>query len=120
MTDDFGKDERAFWRMAVIKTLGFIGVLLAVGVLAIILTIHNVKAAPIAEGGGNGVLVVLTDEPCTLSAVANLKGRATWTENGKTHEGCYAPSPAGVIMFYFGDRTVVAIPNSAFQRVHGV
>lgn len=113
------KDERAFWRRAVIKTFGFLGLILAVLVLAIIFLVHNVKAAPVAEAGGDGVIVQLTDELCTLSAVTNLKGRATWTERGVVTEGCWA-NANGLVMFYFADRTVVAIPAQAFQRVTGV
>ena len=86
---------------------------------SVLLVVAIVQAAPVATAGDDSVVVTLTDEPCALPAVANLKLRATWTEKGVTHEGCFAVSQ-GLAMFYFADRTVVAIPVQAFTRVTGV
>lgn len=76
-------------------------------------------AAPVATAGDDRVVVTLTDEKCTLPAVSNLPMRATWKEGGTTHEGCYAVAP-GLVLFYFADKSVVAIPAQAFRRVTGV
>lgn len=75
-------------------------------------------ADPMFQAEADGAKVVLTDEPCKLQAVANLKYRATWSEKGKTYEGCFGPRPdMGVVMAYFEDRTVVALPIQMFVKV---
>lgn len=76
-------------------------------VMLALLFVVPTHAAPIAKAGDDNVVVTLTDEPCALPAVSNI------------HEGCYAVG-RGLAMFYFADRTVVAIPVQAFQRVTGV
>ena len=86
---------------------------------SLILYVGQGRAAPVAEAGGEGVRVLLTDEPCALPAVANLKNRATWTEAGKVTEGCWAAG-RGLVMLYFADKTVVAVPAQAFSRTTGV
>lgn len=117
MTGDFEiKNERAWWRWLLIWTLGGIGFVLAVLLLGMILTVHSVKAAPVATAGDEQVVITLTDEACTLTAVTNLKLRATWAEKGVTHEGCYAVGH-GLVLTYWADKTVAAIPAGAFARV---
>ena len=76
-------------------------------------------AAPIAIGEHDGIKIVLFDEPCKLDAVTNLPRRATWTEGGKTFEGCFGVMGGAVVVGYFSDRTVAAIPAQAFVRVSG-
>lgn len=72
-----------------------------------------------AEGDGVRV-VVYAGEPCSLTSISNLPYKATWTENGKTVEGCAGIHPMGVVLFYFGaDKTVVMIPRNQFVRVVG-
>lgn len=111
---------RAFWRMAVIKTLGALALILALAVAVLFFTIHNVKAAPIAVTTTGDVTVTLTDEPCAIAAVTNLGKRATWEEKGKRFEGCWGASQLGVVMVYFDDKTVGAIPAEVFRQVSGV
>lgn len=96
--------------------------LLAAFLLAasLILYVGQGRAAPVAEAGGEGLRVLLTDEPCAVSAVANLKQRATWTEKGTTYEGCWSAARGLVLMYFAQDRSVVAIPVEAFSRVQGV
>ena len=60
--------------------------------------------------------VVLYDEACALEAVTNLPSRATWTEKGKVFEGCWAAN-SNLILAYFDDRTVIAVPLRVFQKV---
>ena len=77
-------------------------------------------AAPHYAMEADGARIVLTDEPCKLD-VENLKFRATWTEKGKTFEGCWgARVDTGVILGYFSDKTVVALPIQAFTKVSGI
>lgn len=79
-----------------------------------------VLATPIFSADADGARIVLTDEPCALDAVTNLKYRATWTEKGKTFEGCWAPrTDMGVVIAYWSDKTAVAMPIQAFTRVSG-
>lgn len=87
--------------------------------LAILLTVGYAIGAPIFEASHDGVRIVVYDEPCKLPAVANLPRRATWAEKGKTFEGCAGISPIGVVMFFFDDKTVAAVPVQAFTRVTG-
>lgn len=78
-----------------------------------------VLGLPLFSTEADGARIVLTDEPCRLD-VANLKYRAIWTEKGKDFEGCFAPrTDMGVVLAYFSDKTVVAIPIQAFTRVQG-
>ena len=77
-------------------------------------------ADPMFRATQGGVTVTLYDDPCELVAVTNLPLKATWVENGKTYEGCYGARPdAGVVVFYFEDRTVGLIPFQALSKVVG-
>jgi hypothetical protein len=74
-------------------------------------------AAPVAAVTQDGITVTLYDEPCALTAVANLPYRATWWEARGNFEGCYdVRAHAGVAVIYFDDRTVVVLPLSLFER----
>lgn len=86
-------------------------VLLACAVLAC----HPLYAKPIAVSADG--LVLLTDEPCALQEVTNLPGKALWTENGKTTEGCYGVKFGVVISYWSVDKTVALIPLSVFRKV---
>ena len=113
------KNERAWWRRLAVMTFGSLGLIAIVVGLVFFFAAHSVKAAPVAEAGGQGVVITLTDEPCVLKAVSNLKQRATWTENNRLTEGCWATG-GGLVMLYFADLTVLAVPAGVFQRVVGV
>lgn len=78
------------------------------------------NAEPLVRATEGGVVVTIYTEKCALPAVANLAHRATWTENGKTTEGCAGPHPLGLIVMYFTDKTVVIHPMQAFVSVTGV
>jgi hypothetical protein len=79
-------------------------------------------AAPILVADAGEVRIELFDEPCALKdSVSNLPYRATWTEKGKVYQGCFVPHPnAGIVMAYFDDKTVAAIPIDAFKKVVGI
>ena len=68
-----------------------------------------------ADGGK----IILFDDKCQLTEVANLPFRATWTEGANVYEGCWSPPhpKVGVIVAYFSDRTAVGIPAQIFQRL---
>ena len=85
--------------------------------IACILLGGYVHAGPIAIAKAGAVTITLYDEPCALPAVANLKQRATWAEPGKTYNGCWGASELGVVMLYFEDLTVAAVPMQVFVRV---
>lgn len=87
--------------------------------IVLLFVISLAYAEPVYEAKGDGVRVVVYTEDCALKEVSNLPRRATWTENGKTHEGCAGLHPMGLAMFYFADKTVVAIPMSQFARITG-
>ncbi len=75
-------------------------------------------AGAIATAQDSGAIVTFYTENCTLKEVTNLPSRAVWTENGKEIEGCYTVRPdAGLIVFYFADRTVGIVPLQALRRV---
>ena len=84
-----------------------------------LLCIGTAYAEPIAVVAHGGVILTLTDEPCTLSAVVNLPRRAVWVEKGEPIEGCWGKR-TDTIMFYFADRTVFDVPVRAFRRAAGV
>jgi len=87
--------------------------IVAVGLLFIWAGLY---AAPIAVATAPGVTVTLFDEKCKLPAVNNLPLRATWTQNGKTNEGCFGGfTEAGAIGLYFDDGTVSVIPAQAIK-----
>jgi hypothetical protein len=69
----------------------------------------------------NGVAITLYDDPCELKGeITNLPYKATWTENGKTFEGCWAGrDDVKQVMAYFTDKTVALIPYSVFKRAIG-
>ena len=77
-------------------------------------------ATPVAVAVEGDAKITLTDEPCKLKQVSNLKMRAVWVEKGKTFEGCFGVHPAGIVMAYFSDGAVVIISVQDFQAVTGV
>lgn len=76
--------------------------------------------APVAQARVQEVTITLFDDPCVLPAVSNLKQRATWTEAGKVYQGCWGSHALGIIMVYFDDRTIGALPVQAFTRIQVV
>jgi hypothetical protein len=114
LTTEESKEERASLAQRLIVGLGVVCLIVLVG-------IATAQAAPLYSAEVEGVRIVLTDEDCKLTAVANLKKRATWTEKGKTFEGCFGIHPQyGVVIAYFSDKHVVLMDPQAFVRVTGV
>lgn len=86
----------------------FIGFLCAAGI---------VFAEPTHEARGSTFKVTVYSEKCALQEVTNLPLRAVWTEGAKVIEGCFGMSPFGLIVFYFTDKTVFAMPPDMFKKV---
>lgn len=87
--------------------------------LVLVLFATIASASVIAMASDGGVVVSLTDEPCALPTVTNLPLRATWLEKGKVTEGCYGLAN-GIIMSYWGDLTVTAVPVEAFRKAGAI
>lgn len=78
----------------------------------------KVFGEPMAVAKEGGIRIVVYTEDCSLKEVKNLPKRATWTENGKTIEGCVGLfGQIGLAMFYFADKTVVPVPMQLFEKV---
>lgn len=78
-------------------------------------------AEPVMSVTDGGITVQLWTDRCSLSEIQNLPYKATWHENGKVFQGCWGPRPdAGVVIFYFEDKTVGIAPIQAFEKVVGV
>ena len=114
LTTDEARQERATLAQRLIAALGVVCLIVLMGIAT------NAAAGPVFQAEVEGVKIVLTDEDCKLPAVSNLKRRATWTEKGKTFEGCFGGHPAfPIVMAYFSDKTVVVLPIEMFTRVVG-
>lgn len=109
------KRQRSYWRRVAAVALAGVGLTAA---LLIAFYPRQSRADPIAQAAaGNGVQVVLHSEPCALKEITNLPNRATWTEAGASFEGCFGVRPeTGVVIAYFTDKTVVAIPNRRIRK----
>jgi hypothetical protein len=82
--------------------------------------IGSLNAAPIMQANVEGVRILLYSDPCLMKdKVSNLPYRATWTENGKTFEGCWAGNQ-GQVVGYFSDMSVALMPAQIFSKVTGV
>lgn len=114
LTTEESKQERATLAQRLIAVLGVLCFIVLVGIAP------NAYAGPVAQTvTEDGAKIVLTDDPCKMKEVSNLKYRATWTEKGKVFEGCYAVHPYGVIVTYFSDGAVALMPMDAFTKVSG-
>ena len=94
--------------------------LLLAAALCILLAVYpkKAKADPVAAVEQGGVRIVVHTEKCSFNEVSNLPNRATWEENGKVLEGCVGVfGQIGLVLFYFSDKTVVAVPMQMFSKV---
>ena len=85
-------------------------------ILLIVLVVAVTHAKPVAVGGGNGITVTLTDEPCAFTHVITLPFRITWEEKGTKFEGCYGIQ-MGIVVAYFSDKSVAIFPGHLFTPV---
>lgn len=78
-------------------------------------------AAPVAVSSENGKEVTLYDDECALKHMVQLPYRATWKEKGKTYEGCFTILPgAGIVVFFFDDKSIALFPTNAFKRMRSM
>jgi len=111
MQDAEAKYERCYIRRVVVLVIG--SIVLGAGLLGFC---SQANAAPRYAANVQGVSIVLYDEPCKLDAVANMPHRATWTESGKTYEGCFHYfEHVNLIVAYFADKSVAPIPVEIFK-----
>jgi len=85
--------------------------------------VHKVHAAPVMQAAVNDVAIVLHDEACQIEAVGGEKYlRAQWITPNGAIEGCWGLIPVHpsfrVVVFYFMDKTIAAVPASMFTRVN--
>jgi hypothetical protein len=94
-------------------------VVLSLIALAIAMAIYKpVHAEPMAAAEAGGVRLVIHTEDCKLKEITNLAKRATWTQDGKTQEGCAGLfQEVGMVIFYFTDKTAFPVPVQMFTRV---
>lgn len=82
--------------------------------------LRKAAADPFIAAENGGVRIVVHSEKCQLKTVENLPKRATWTEKGKTTEGCAGyVQEMEVVLFYWADRTVSVLPAPVFTKVVG-
>jgi|CXWL01.1.fsa_nt_gi hypothetical protein len=93
---------------------------LAAVLIALPMACSQAHAAPVLETRLNDrVHITLHNDACTIEAVRGGEYlRAAWVEDGKLVEGCWAYiAAAGVVVFYFADFTIGAIPGRQFHKV---
>ena len=113
LTTDEARQERATLAQRLIAVLGVLCFVVLVGVAT------NAYSTPIYKTEAeDGATIILHDDACTLKEVTNLKFRATWTEKGKTTEGCFGGHPAyPIIIFYFADGAVFVAHKDVFEKL---
>ena len=80
-----------------------------------------VNADPRYMASSGDVTITLYTDKCELKEVSNLPYKATWQEGAKVFQGCFGINgEAGVVMFYFTDKSVAAAPVGMFKPVQGV
>lgn len=94
-------------------------------ILALALLACSAHAEPLYRAHSDNESITLYSEPCPLSItahVSNLPRMATWTEDGKTIQGCYGAHPQlpVIIMYFSSDKKVFLVPQAAFQKVNGI
>ena len=78
------------------------------------------EAKGIAQATDGTSTVTLYDDKCALPAVSNLPFRATWSEHGKTTEGCFTIMGPIVVMYFEVDRTVALAGAENFHKLTGI
>jgi hypothetical protein len=76
-------------------------------------------AKPIYTTAQQGVVLTIHTEECGFKDTVDMPLKATWTQDGKTIEGCWLARPdLKVLLFYFpADKSVFAVSMGAFQKV---
>jgi hypothetical protein len=124
MLEDPWQEERhvgiydRHWLRYLVAWIVFVLVMVLLGA---VLSVHALAQA-LYRADAEGLTITLLRDPCKLREVANLPNRALWQEPGKAAvEGCYGyDSRLGVVLTYWSDRTVVALPGYLFKRVQDI
>ena len=63
--------------------------------------------------------ISLYNEPCALSSIINLPGRAVWLDKNKIYEGCFGVDQVlGVVVLYFmEDRSITILSVDQFVKI---
>ena len=83
---------------------------------------HTAHSTPVMQATADDVAIVLHDETCKLDAVGGEKYfRAQWVTPKGAIEGCWGVVPLTpqirVVVLYFSDKTMAAVPAQIFSRV---
>ncbi len=98
-----------------------IKIFLALFFVLLLLTASLASAEPLAQIERDGVRIVIYSDPWELKErVVNLPRRAEWTALGRVFQGCWTLSPLGIVVLFFDDLTVTAIPVSIFSQVREI
>ena len=84
--------------------------------------VHTAHAAPVMQATADDVAIVLHDEVCQIEAVGGERYfRAQWITPKGAIEGCWGVVPVSpalrVVVMYFSDKTMAAVPAAIFTRV---
>lgn len=85
--------------------------------LVLAICTHSARSEPIESlAAPNGLSVVLHNDDCNLKhLITNLPHKAVHTdEKGVVTEGCWGPH-FGLVMLFYADKTVGAIPRNWFS-----
>lgn len=85
--------------------------------LVLLVSWSPLHAKRIAKATQGGVVITLTDEPCTLTVVSNLPYKILWEEKGKTFTGCFTVNQGIVVAYFSDDKTVAIMPGQVFAAV---
>jgi hypothetical protein len=76
------------------------------------------SAAVVATMTDGKATIHIYNEPCKLTQqITNLPMRATWTEDGKTSEGCFTIRGSILLTYWAIDKTLGVIPVASLQMV---
>jgi len=77
------------------------------------------KAKPVFQASQGNVVLMLHTEECAFQGTVALPLKATWTQDGKTVEGCWGPrADLKVVLFYFpSDKSVFAVGMDHFTKL---
>ena len=90
--------------------------------ILLLMAFSHAHAAPVMQATAEDVSIVLHDEPCKLDAVGGEKYfRSQWITPKGSIEGCWGVVPLTpqirVVVLYFSDKTMAAVPVGVFSRV---
>ena len=93
--------------------------LLALAAVVFLALPGTAEAKPVFTASQGDVTLTLFTDECQFRGTVDMPLKATWTQKGETLEGCLLLRPdLEMVLFYFpSDKSVFAVPMSAFQKV---